>query len=102
MVVVLVSVIEDPSAGVVEVVVSTVDVKPGPFVTLVALTHSPAPLFAALLHSPCTGKVPVDRLMFSISPGPEDIHWHLSASSFPRESSQPLPAIGSVTVSANS
>ena len=63
-------------------------------------TQPPEPLLKALLHSDCTGKVPVDKVMSAAAPCPEEIQAHLSPFSAPLESSQPPLGNWSVIVSA--
>src|ERR1041385_6892302 len=55
----------------------------------------------ALLHRPCTAKVPVDSTMFCIRPGPLVSQAHLSPFSPepPLEAVQPVMGTGSVTAS---
>src|SRR6185503_485208 len=52
-------------------------------------THPPAPPLNALLHSVCTGNVPVLSVIFADAPWPDEIHAHLSPFSAPLLSSQP-------------
>src|SRR5215469_6057967 len=62
-------------------------------------THPPELLLNALLHSDCTGKVPVENVTAADAPCPEEIHAHLSPFSPPLESSQPPFGNWSVIVS---
>src|SRR5215469_16044656 len=63
-------------------------------------THPPELLLNALLHSDCTGKIPVENVTSADAPCPEEIHAHLSPFSPPLESSQPPFGNWSVIVSA--